>query len=220
MKFIFNHWFSGAICWFQWGDGFVKKWNNAGFCFASSNRVATLSSEDFSRSPGISRTIACRILSSGFLNVAGNARSGSFPPKRLGYSPWWITITIEFQHQNQQQRQQQQQQQEQEQEQTKRRHYPKVSNHQTPVVLQVPAPNFPIKSQSKSQDIPDFPKGRKSQHVFEVFFRQLVPIPCRYDIVTYIWIIYMVNVGEYTIHGCYGVYLTLILSCRMSTISF
>ena len=39
-------------------------------------------------------------------------------------------------------------------------------NHQTPVVLQVPAPNFPIKSQSgwkrrnkKGQDIPDFPKG-------------------------------------------------------------
>ena len=30
------------------------------------------------------------------------------------------------------------------------------------------------------------------------------PIPSMYGIFIYIWLIYMVNVGKYTIHGCYG----------------
>ena len=30
------------------------------------------------------------------------------------------------------------------------------------------------------------------------------PIASMYDIFTYIWLIFMVNVGKYTIHGCYG----------------
>ena len=31
------------------------------------------------------------------------------------------------------------------------------------------------------------------------------PIPSMYGILTYIWLICMVNVGKYTIHGCYGI---------------
>ena len=34
-----------------------------------------------------------------------------------------------------------------------------------------------------------------------------VPIPSMYGISTYIWLIFMVNVGKYTIHGCYGVWI-------------
>ena len=30
------------------------------------------------------------------------------------------------------------------------------------------------------------------------------PIPSMYDIFTYIWLMFMVNVGKYSIHGCYG----------------
>ena len=30
------------------------------------------------------------------------------------------------------------------------------------------------------------------------------PIPSMYGIYTYIWLIFMVNVGKYTIHGSYG----------------
>ena len=30
------------------------------------------------------------------------------------------------------------------------------------------------------------------------------PIPSMYGIFTYIWLIFMVDVGKYTIHGCYG----------------
>ena len=30
------------------------------------------------------------------------------------------------------------------------------------------------------------------------------PIPSMYAIFTYIWLIFMINVGKYTIHGCYG----------------
>ena len=31
-----------------------------------------------------------------------------------------------------------------------------------------------------------------------------LPIPSMYGIFTYIWWIFMVNAGKYTIHGCYG----------------
>ena len=31
-----------------------------------------------------------------------------------------------------------------------------------------------------------------------------IPIGSMYGIFTYIWLIFMVNVGKYTIHGCYG----------------
>ena len=32
-----------------------------------------------------------------------------------------------------------------------------------------------------------------------------IPIPSMYDIFAYIWLIFMVNVGKYTIHGWYGI---------------
>ena len=40
----------------------------------------------------------------------------------------------------------------------------------------------------------------KGAHVF-LFAK---PIPSMYTIFTHIWLIFMVNVGKYTIHGCYG----------------
>ena len=36
------------------------------------------------------------------------------------------------------------------------------------------------------------------------FQRKINPIGSLYGIFTYIWLIFMVNVGKYTIHGCYG----------------
>ena len=33
----------------------------------------------------------------------------------------------------------------------------------------------------------------------------VIPIGSMYGIFTYIWLIFMVNVGKYTIHGSYGV---------------
>ena len=38
-----------------------------------------------------------------------------------------------------------------------------------------------------------------------------VPIPSMYGIFTYIWVIFMVNVGKYTIHGSTGVWMILLL---------
>ena len=35
--------------------------------------------------------------------------------------------------------------------------------------------------------------------------RLLIPIASMYGIFTYIWLIFMVNVGKYTLHGCYGI---------------
>ena len=35
-----------------------------------------------------------------------------------------------------------------------------------------------------------------------------LPIASMYGIFTYIWLIFMVDVGKYTIHGCYGLYYT------------
>ena len=32
-----------------------------------------------------------------------------------------------------------------------------------------------------------------------------IPIPSMYGIFTYIWLIFMVNVGKYTIHAWYGI---------------
>ena len=45
---------------------------------------------------------------------------------------------------------------------------------------------------------------RFSSHVF--FFPGTLPIPSMYGIFTYIWLISMVNVGKYTIHGWYGLH--------------
>ena len=36
-------------------------------------------------------------------------------------------------------------------------------------------------------------------------FHHSIPIPSMYGIFTYIWLIFMVNVGKYTIHGSYGI---------------
>ena len=33
-----------------------------------------------------------------------------------------------------------------------------------------------------------------------------IPIGSMYGIFNYIWLIFMVNVGKYTIHGSYGIY--------------
>ena len=38
-------------------------------------------------------------------------------------------------------------------------------------------------------------------------------IPSMYGIFTYIWLIFMVNVGKYTIHGWYGVGMLRVLVC-------
>ena len=38
-------------------------------------------------------------------------------------------------------------------------------------------------------------------------FGESYPIGSMYDIFTYIWLIFMVNVGKYTIHGWYGYYM-------------
>ena len=37
----------------------------------------------------------------------------------------------------------------------------------------------------------------------------IYPIGSMYGIFTYIWLIFMVNVGKYTIHGSYGYYKSL-----------
>ena len=47
-------------------------------------------------------------------------------------------------------------------------------------------------------------RPRKSKVPFQIW--QVVPIGSMYGIFTYIWLIFVVNVGEYTIHGSYGVY--------------
>ena len=43
---------------------------------------------------------------------------------------------------------------------------------------------------------------KKTQHNKR---RTLIPIGSMYGIFTYIWLIFMVNVGEYAIHGSYGI---------------
>ena len=40
-----------------------------------------------------------------------------------------------------------------------------------------------------------------------------IPIPSMFGIFTYIWLIFMVNVGKYTIHGSYGIVNLEIIKC-------
>ena len=43
------------------------------------------------------------------------------------------------------------------------------------------------------------------------FLMDYLPIGSMYDIFTYIWLILMVNVSKYSIHGCYGNYIGFVL---------
>ena len=38
--------------------------------------------------------------------------------------------------------------------------------------------------------------------------QRLLPIRSMYGVFTYIWLIFMVNVGKYTIHGSYGLWIS------------
>ena len=49
----------------------------------------------------------------------------------------------------------------------------------------------------------DYRNGKSSTEN-DVVFCVLLPIGSMYGIFTYIWLIFMVNVGIYTIHGSYG----------------
>ena len=54
-------------------------------------------------------------------------------------------------------------------------------------------------------------KSHLSQLQRALYFTNLytyyIPIQSMYGIFTYIWLICMVNVGKYTIHGCYGIHI-------------
>ena len=50
--------------------------------------------------------------------------------------------------------------------------------------------------------------------------RSINPIPSMYGIFTYIWGIFMVNVGKYTIHGCCGNVEWLMLRCIRNVFFF
>ena len=39
-------------------------------------------------------------------------------------------------------------------------------------------------------------------------FISSIPIPSMYGVFTYIWLIFMVNVGKYTIHAWYGIWIS------------
>ena len=41
--------------------------------------------------------------------------------------------------------------------------------------------------------------------IFIYFILKTIPIQSMYGLFTYIWLIFMVNGGKYTIHGCYGI---------------
>ena len=46
----------------------------------------------------------------------------------------------------------------------------------------------------------------KAMKLFHGFFaRQIVKDPCMVYLYTYIWLMFMVNVGKYSIHGSYGI---------------
>ena len=47
--------------------------------------------------------------------------------------------------------------------------------------------------------LPSFKLENSTRHLTKSY-----PIPSMYGIFTYIWLIFMVNVGKYTIHGSYG----------------
>ena len=59
-----------------------------------------------------------------------------------------------------------------------------------------------MKSLASTEKVPGVSEGFWNVFVFNVCFQEF-PIPSMYDIFTYICLILMVNVGRYTIHGCY-----------------
>ena len=58
--------------------------------------------------------------------------------------------------------------------------------------------------------------NQKKHHSQKV--SRLVPIGSMYGIFTYIWLIFMVNHGKYTIHGSYGVWLGVYPRLTMPTL--
>ena len=52
------------------------------------------------------------------------------------------------------------------------------------------------------------PKKRHKCYIWEAVWVYNSPIGSMYGIFTYIWLIFMANVGEYTIHGSYGSVMT------------
>ena len=78
-----------------------------------------------------------------------------------------------------------------------------------------PQTSHPIFQKTRSVRLP----GLKLQHQVEqrfivprrfcdflyVAFISVIPIPSMYGIFTYIWLMFMVNVGKYNIHGWYGI---------------
>ena len=59
-----------------------------------------------------------------------------------------------------------------------------------------------MKSLASTEKVPGVSGGFWNVFVFNVCFQEF-PIPSMYGIFTYICLIFMVNVGRYTIHGCY-----------------
>ena len=61
----------------------------------------------------------------------------------------------------------------------------------------------------------------KTRHVWQfcISYSLNIPIPSMYGIFTYIWLMFIVNVGKYTIHGCYGINGTrlYLLVCKKNT---
>ena len=70
-------------------------------------------------------------------------------------------------------------------------------------------PNYPL--YSGSRDVLGKKNYAKDACVFLFYATKIVdrligflPIQSMYGIFAYIWLMFMVNVGKYTIHGCYG----------------
>ena len=70
----------------------------------------------------------------------------------------------------------------------------------------------PLHKSQLCQELVDFAKDKEKGYVGmpqkngrNVKCLAIIPIPSMYGIFTYIWWIFMVNVGKYIIHGCYGI---------------
>ena len=88
-----------------------------------------------------------------------------------------------------------------------------VINHLlTGMILQVGHCKYIMPSIELNPLEPRQKKKRKGDMSHEILIgsaweirKNVIPIPSMYGIYTYIWLIFMVNVGKYTIHGCYGI---------------
>ena len=78
-------------------------------------------------------------------------------------------------------------------------------NHSESKIIQMSIPWYPCRSLSRFMHHAMVKHSSKPENPYDGYI--YIPRCSMYGIFTYIWVIFRVNVGKYSIHGAYGIYI-------------